>query len=321
MFKPSSTHAPEPASVATEAPPWCVLIADDEPIVHIITRMALRDMVFAGRGVAFHSAHSAEEARALIDTVPEIAVAFIDVEMETDHAGLDLVSHIRNVRRNLLMRIVLRTGQPGVEEERATLHGYDINAYLDKSGSDATRLYPTLLIGLRTFCELTRLHDAMRQLESMAGTDPLTGLGSQGHLRSALLRALSSARRRAEPLSLVSLDLDDFKRINELQGYRRGDEVLRAVGSAILARSRTEDGCFRYGGDEFVVILPSCNAEQARLRYCSRLAGELERIGVGASIGVAQTAAEGVVDPEGLLQLAAADLWARKRARIEATRR
>jgi len=315
MFKPSSTPRIAPANDASTAAPWHVLIVDDEPMAHTITEMALRDMVFEGHRVVFHSAYSGQHARALLAELPQIAVAFIDVVMESDDAGLDLVSFIRNERDDHLMRIVLRTGQSGTLPERHSLHDHDINTYLDKAGVDASRLYAALLTGLRSFGEVKQLREAMQRLEALVSTDSLTGLGSQRHLRAALQRALSAARRRAEPLSLVFLDLDNFKHINDEQGHLRGDEVLRAVGQAILSHSRTEDGCFRYGGDEFVVILPSCTADQARAHYCRRLLDEFERIDVCASVGVAQTGPEHYDELELLIQIADADMYAAKRVR------
>jgi diguanylate cyclase (GGDEF)-like protein len=313
LFKPSLIEPVLRPGEATR--PWHILIVDDEPMVHTMTRLALGDMRFDGRGQTFHSAHSLAEAQEILERVPDIAVAFIDVVMETDHAGLDLVSYIRNELANASMRIVLRTGQPGHAPERVALNDYDINAYLDKTGTDATRLYSTLLTALRSHNEVTRMRTAMQHLETLAATDQLTGLSNVKNLRSALTRAIGGARRRDEPLSIVFLDVDDFKRVNDEAGHLRGDEVLRAVGSAILSHSRIEDGCFRYGGDEFLVILPMCTAEQARAHYCRRLQEEFVRIGISASQGVAQTGPLEYDDVDGLLSRADQDMYAQKRAR------
>ncbi|CAN5866303.1 hypothetical protein BH11PSE8_BH11PSE8_05480 [soil metagenome] len=304
-----------PSAQTVQAVPWRILIVDDEPMVHSMTRLAVSDMRFEDRPQEFYSAHSASEAREVLARVPDIAVAFIDVVMENDRAGLDLVSHIRKDLGNTSMRIILRTGQPGVAPERLALTEYDINAYLDKASTDALRLYAALLTALRSYGEISRMRQAMRHLETLASTDQLTGLNNPKNLRPSLLRALNSAQRRLEPLSVVFLDIDDFKRINDQHGHLAGDEILRAVGSAVLSHSRADDGCFRYGGDEFMVILPRCTAAEAREHYCRRLQEEFARIGVFASQGIAQTGPQSYCGPDELIGLADEDMYLNKRAR------
>ncbi len=313
---PAGVPTGVPASLpAVQLPPWRVLIVDDEPMVHSMTRLAVSDMRFEDRVPEFYSAHSASEARELLARVPDIAVAFIDVVMENDRAGLELVSFIRKDLGNSTLRIILRTGQPGVAPERVALTEYDINAYLDKSSTDALRLYASLLTALRSYGEISRLRQAMRHLETLAATDQLTGLSNPKNLRPSLMRALNSAQRRGEPLSVVFLDIDDFKRINDQHGHLAGDAILRAVGSAVLSHSRADDGCFRYGGDEFMVILPRCTAAEAREQYCRRLQEEFARIGVFASQGIAQTGPEHHCGPDELIGLADEDMYQNKRAR------
>ena len=101
---------PVPASTAI---PWKLLVVDDEPEVHLITRMVLQDYIFEGRALTILEARSAEEAKGLLMAHPDIAVILLDVVMETDHSGLDLVRWIRQDHGNFLVRIILRTGQPG----------------------------------------------------------------------------------------------------------------------------------------------------------------------------------------------------------------
>ncbi|MEF7612436.1 diguanylate cyclase [Aquincola sp. MAHUQ-54] len=313
MFKPPST----PAATAADAPlpPWKILIVDDEPLVHLMTRMALSDLRFRHRGVEFHTAENLADAWATLRRVPDIAVALIDVVMETDSDGLALVERIRNELDDPAMRIILRTGQPGLTPERTALAEYDINTYLDKSTTDANRLYGAVLTALRSYSEVSRLRQTVRHLEALSATDQLTGLNNPSTLRSTLCKALSSAQRRGEPLSVVFLDLDDFKRVNDLHGHQRGNEILSAAGAAILANSRLEDGCFRYGGDEFFVILPNCTEDQVREHYLRRLLPALERIGIGVSHGVAQAGPEAYDDADTLIQRSDQNMYAVKRER------
>lgn len=300
----------EPGSTA----PLRVLVVDDEPLVHTLTRMTLSDLSFEGRSLELHTAQSAQEARALLASDPGLVVALVDVVMESDRAGLELVTHIREEMANLDLRIILRTGEAGLAPERMVIAEYDINAYLDKSGTTASRLYGAVLTALRSHREITRLREAMKLIEALAGTDPLTGLSSSKTLHASIGRAINGARRRGEPLSIVFLDIDNFKRINDEQGHLRGDEVLKAVGTAMLSHSRAEDGCFRYGGDEFVAVLPNCTEAQARDRYCQRLGGEFMRLGISASQGIAQTGPSHFDDVDALIRRADADMYERKRA-------
>lgn len=92
---------------------WVVLVVDDEPEVHAVTSMVLSDIRFKGRGITMLSAHSAAEAKGIIESRPEIAVVLLDVVMETDDAGLQLVRHIRETVGNQAVRIILRTGTAG----------------------------------------------------------------------------------------------------------------------------------------------------------------------------------------------------------------
>src|SRR4051794_22409756 len=90
--------------------PWRVVVIDDAKEVHGVTRMVLQDVRFRDRPIEFYSAYSAEEGKRILNEVPDLAVVFLDVVMEHDHAGLDLVEYIRNELGNKNIRIILRTG-------------------------------------------------------------------------------------------------------------------------------------------------------------------------------------------------------------------
>jgi two-component system sensor histidine kinase/response regulator len=157
MFKKST---PDTRPPATRADPWRVLLVDDEPEVHVITRLALRDCEYLERGIEFASAYSAAQARALLATRTDWALAFIDVVMETDTAGLDLVRHVRHTLGNTAMRLVLRTGQPGQAPERQVIRDFDINDYVGKTSITADKLYTTTLTSLRAYHDILQLRQA-----------------------------------------------------------------------------------------------------------------------------------------------------------------
>lgn len=144
---------------------WKVLIVDDEPEVHEVTRMVLGDFEFEGRSLDFLHAHSAEQARMQLHDHDDVAVVLLDVVMETDRAGLDLVHYIRRELNNQFVRIVLRTGQPGQAPEREVVAGYDINDYKEKTELTSERLFTTLYATLRAYRDVMLIESGKRGLE------------------------------------------------------------------------------------------------------------------------------------------------------------
>jgi len=136
---------------------WNILIVDDEPGIHEITKIALNKFKFKGKKCNFISAYSAEEAKEIMKSTKNIALALVDVVMETDTAGLDLVAYIRNELNNNIIRIILRTGQPGQAPEAKVINEYDINDYKDKSELTAQKLYTSVLTSLRTYRDMTAI--------------------------------------------------------------------------------------------------------------------------------------------------------------------
>ena len=128
--------------------PWKVAIIDDDPAVHEGTRFALYDYSLNGGGIELLSAHSAEDGRALLRQNPDVAVILLDVVMESDTAGLELVGFIRNELKNETVRIILRTGQPGQAPERRVIVDFDINDYKAKTELTADKLFTTLTAAL-----------------------------------------------------------------------------------------------------------------------------------------------------------------------------
>ncbi len=106
-------------------------------------------------------------------------------------------------------------------------------------------------------------YDELKRLELNAVTDPLTGLYNRRLFAETFEKELNRARRYAQPLGLVTLDLHRFKEVNDKHGHPRGDDVLRAASATLKKALRTSDSAFRIGGDEFALLLPQTDSDQA----------------------------------------------------------
>ena len=150
---------------ASTARKWKIAVIDDDRAVHEGTRFALSDYSLNGQTLEILSAYSAAEGRALMRAHPDIAAVLLDVIMETDAAGLDLVEYIRNEIKNETVRIILRTGQPGQAPERRVIVQYDINDYKAKTELTADKLFTSLTAALRSYQQLERMVQTRRGLE------------------------------------------------------------------------------------------------------------------------------------------------------------
>lgn len=170
--------APSPAP-QSQLKPWCVLLVDDDAEVHDVTRLALRKFEFQQRGLELLSAYSAREAQAVFQTRQDIAVAVIDVVMETEHAGLELVRWVRDGAVCPLTRLVLRTGQAGLAPEEQVIRQFDIDAYKEKTELTTLKLRSVLYTSLRNHraladkdADLEHMLGLMRALPGLRTTHP-----------------------------------------------------------------------------------------------------------------------------------------------------
>ena len=144
---------------------WTIMVIDDDDDVHQATRFALQGTELFDRRIELMHAHSAAQARDLLMTQSDIALVLLDVVMETEDAGLQLVDFIRNVSGHHTSRIVLRTGQPGYAPELETLLRYDINDYKTKSELTHHKLITTVAAALRSYEQLCTIEASRRGLE------------------------------------------------------------------------------------------------------------------------------------------------------------
>jgi diguanylate cyclase (GGDEF)-like protein/PAS domain S-box-containing protein len=114
--------------------------------------------------------------------------------------------------------------------------------------------------------QLSEIKNLQEQLREQAIRDVLTGLYNRRYLDEVLERELSRAMREGHPLTVMMLDLDHFKKLNDTYGHQAGDEVLKALGSMLRQNARNEDIPCRYGGEEFLLVLPNMSLSDARIR-------------------------------------------------------
>ena len=174
---------------------------------------------------------------------------------------------------------------------------------------------------------LVEIEDLQQQLQEQAVRDSLTGLYNRRYLSETLEREIARARREGHPLSLVLIDLDHFKQLNDSYGHRAGDAVLKIVGEKLLKEIRTEDLACRYGGEEFLIMLPGMGldhaverAEEWREEFAElipEIAGK--SLSISASFGIAVYPEHGA-EPDPLIHAADTALYvakARGRNRVE----
>ncbi|CAN5744905.1 EAL domain-containing protein [soil metagenome] len=144
---------------------WRIMIIDDDPDVHSATTFALGSLEIQHRSLSFLHAYSAAEARDILSHETDIAIILLDVVMEQEDAGLQLVSHIRKTLGLSDVRIILRTGQPGYAPEIDAIRDYDINDYKTKSELTRTKLYTAVTSAIRSYEQICAISASRRGLE------------------------------------------------------------------------------------------------------------------------------------------------------------
>ncbi|HEY4541064.1 MAG TPA: DUF3369 domain-containing protein, partial [Noviherbaspirillum sp.] len=153
------------AAPCVPGPRWRILIVDDDRDVHSATTFALANLEMQQRQLEFLHAYSANQARELLASEADIAVILLDVVMEAEDSGLELVRHIRETLQQTEVRIILRTGQPGYAPELDAIRDYDINDYKTKSELTRTKLYTTVTTAIRSYEQIRTISIARNGLD------------------------------------------------------------------------------------------------------------------------------------------------------------
>ncbi|WP_022663752.1 response regulator [Desulfospira joergensenii] len=213
---------------------WKILVVDDEDEVHRITRILLKDYRFEDKKIQILSAYSGEEARDILNREQDIALIFMDVVMEEDDTGLKLVDYVRKEMDNSIVRIVLRTGQPGKAPEQRVIFEYDINEYRTKPEFTAQKLFTSVTACLRAYKSLKSIQRNREGLESIINS-------SSGIFQH---QSVASFGRQALGRLLDILKLNRDQKIDSacFTGMRGENLLLRAGTGIYSGKERAEPG-------------------------------------------------------------------------------
>ncbi len=228
-----------------------ILIVDDD----VAIRDAMHEFIQMS-GYASHIADSAEDALAIIENQP-IDVVITDI-MLPGMDGLELTDHIK---QNHDIDVIVMTGYSG---------DYSYEEAISKGASDFVFKpvrFEELLLRLRRVLKERRLTQErvhmLERLKRLSITDGLTNLYNSRYFYSQLKAEVERSNRYNHPLSLLLLDIDNFKKYNDSYGHLEGDKVLVRLGQVIKSCLRAMDSAYRYGGEEFTVILPETEGAEA----------------------------------------------------------
>ena len=298
-----------------------ILIAEDDAISRTILRRAVEKI-----GHECLAASEGEEAWGLYKENPDLDVIISDWMMP-GMDGLELCRRVRDDRRNTYTYFIFLTA---LGDREHLLQGLEAGAddYLskpldrDELGMRLTSALRVTELHRRLAVQNEELEKLNRMLFEQSRQDPLTSLGNRLRLREDLQVLQSRAERYGHSYTIVLCDVDFFKAYNDRYGHLAGDDVLRRVAATISSGLRTGDTAYRYGGEEFLVVLPEQDAEAAAA-ITDRLRQAVEDLGiphadgtpsgvVTISVGVAVSTGSG--DTDGLLKAADRALYAAKEA-------
>ena len=233
-----------------------VLIADDSLVIRAVVRNGLEDEGYQ----VVEAVDGAAAIQRCRQQPPDVVL--LDIEMP----GLDGYQVLAELKADTRLKdisVVFLTGRTGMHDVVAGLRG-GAHDYLKKPFEGQE-----LLARVGSAVHVKQLQDQLRErsaeLDKLSRTDVLTGLANRRHLEEELVRRHSDARRRHEPLSILLLDIDHFKSINDTYGHPVGDLVLQHFARGLEAALRAGDLAGRWGGEEFLVILPRTGLGDARL--------------------------------------------------------
>lgn len=204
--------------VVKDEKPWKLLVADDEETVHKLMNIVLRDFTFEGKGVEILSAFSGEQTKNILSENSDIAVIFLDIVMETDQIGLEIIHFIRKEQKNNIIQIVLQTGQTDIPPEFEIISQYSVNEYLSKVELSSRKLFTTVTTLLRSYS----LSDSVNQLNKKLKKE----LMERKLFETALKNAQNELEKRVDERT-KELILANYKMAMEIEERNRAEKALR----------------------------------------------------------------------------------------------
>ncbi|MDF2413179.1 HD domain-containing phosphohydrolase [Aeromonas sp. 1HA1] len=233
---------------------WKVMIVDDEPEVHRITKITLSKFEFDNKPIEFLHAYSAAQAKELLAQTPDVALLLLDVVMEVDHAGLDVVKFVREDLQNKMVRIVLRTGQPGQAPEDDVVTNYDINDYKDKTELTSQKLRTLLRASLRSYRDIRTLESNRQGLEKVI--EASKGIFEKRSLRQFVEGAQEQLDALINQEESQIYDVKQFTyevRDQILEPLLPGHPSVRLVDAPLILRQAMANRATVYDGNQMVL--------------------------------------------------------------------
>jgi two-component system cell cycle response regulator len=316
-----------------------LLIIEDDPDQRELIRETLEERFGAGTVSAVSS-----RAEAMQQSLAEFDLILSDYNLP-DATGMQLLNDIQQrCSTPVIMVTGENVGRIAAEAIRRGATDYIVkfgdylftiplvvekNLAVAKVRQENARLHAELQLALHEVQEKNaQLEKSLKRIEEVAATDPLTGLYNRRHFGRVIEQLFNEAQRYDNDLACVMIDLDGYKQLNDTLGHQVGDQLLVVAGKVISANMRKMDVAARYGGDEFVLLLPRASIEEAagvaqRIRDEFRQASAIllrRNEGVSMSIGVGSTRCDMPVSTEQLIAAADTALYRAKaggRNRVE----
>ena len=266
------------SSASPKLPPWKVLLVDDEPDIHDITKLTLSRFRLEGRALSFVHAYSGAEAKQVLAREEGIALVFLDVVMEREDSGLEVARWMREDLGNQFTRIVLRTGQPGQAPEERVIVNYDINDYKEKTELDRTKLFTTTFAALRAYRDIMKVEEARQaQLHYREGLERVIAASAhifkQRNLRDfasgllqqvvALLRLETSMLLRLRGASAITGE-QDYEILAQIGDHEADDGILSPSLLSQLDDAKSNK-ISRLHGDTYVGYFPNSSGKASLL--------------------------------------------------------